>query len=88
MDILQDRFGDHGNNELLNEREEVAVGVAHNLVELPLLVVVETGELVHTAQWIGQETLGEIEVLAGEDLVLLPRHLLGGGETSLIRVGV
>jgi len=57
MDILQDRFGDHGNNELLDEREKVAVGVAHNLVELTLLVVVETGDLVHTAQCIRQETL-------------------------------
>jgi hypothetical protein len=79
---------DHGNNELFDKREDMAVRVAHNLVQLTLLGVIQRCDVVNTAQPVRQETLREIESLAPQDFVFFPRDLLGVVETILVRVVV
>jgi hypothetical protein len=64
----------------------MAVGVAHDLVQLALLVVVQTCDVVNTTQSIRQETLREIEILSCKNIVLFPRYLLGIVETFLVGV--
>ncbi len=84
--VLQRRLRHHGNNKFLHESEDMAVGVAHDLVQLALLVVVQTCDVVNTTQSIRQETLREIEILPCKNIVLFPRYLLGIVETFLVGV--
>ena len=64
-------------DELLDEGEDVAVGIADDLVQLALLVLVETGDLVDTRQLVRQEALRVVEVPVLQDVVFLPRDLEG-----------
>ena len=54
---FSDAVDDGGNDNLLDEGKEVAVCVAHDLVQLTLLIVVQTGDVVYASQLIGQEAL-------------------------------
>ena len=57
IDILQGLLGYGGDDELLHEGEDVAVGVAHDLIHLEFLGVVQTSDIVDAAQPVGQEAL-------------------------------
>src|SRR5215510_885639 len=53
---------DHGDDVLLDEGEDVAVGVAADLVEQALLAVVEAADAGDAGDALGKERLGEVEV--------------------------
>jgi hypothetical protein len=59
----------HRHDVLLDEREQVAVAVAADLVEHAPVVVVEAADRFDTGDPFRQEPLGEIEVAAGEAVV-------------------
>ena len=67
---------DQRNDVLLDKGEDVAVAVAADLVEHPLLVVTEAADGVCAGDLLGQERLVEVEVPATEAVVHGPglRH--------------
>ena len=73
---MQGCFRDSGDDEFLDEGEDVEVSVAHDLVELELLLLVEAVDFVNAAEAVRQEALRQIEVSSVEDVVLLPGNLL------------
>jgi len=76
------------NDVLLDVREEVAVRIAHDLVELELLAVLQTADLVHSREPVRKEPLGVVEVPALQDLPLGPGDLERVLQNLRIRVVV
>ena len=64
VNVLTCVIQNHGNDEFLNEREDVAVAVAADLVERPLFVLVQASDIIYPGDPIRQEPFGKIEVSA------------------------
>jgi hypothetical protein len=88
IDVGAGAVHDQGDDVLLDEGEDVAVAVAPDLVEHPLLVVVEAGDAAHPGDAFGQEGLGEVEVAALEAVVHGPGVVDRAFEAGVVAIVV
>ena len=75
VDVLLGGFQGLRNDVLLHVGEDVAVRVAHDLIQLELLAVVQAANVVHSRESIGKKPPGVVEVPALENLALRPGDL-------------
>jgi hypothetical protein len=69
MPILPGDFGHLNRNEFLEATERVSVAEGSNVVERPLLAIVEKCEVLGAHPRIRHRSPGGIETAAGEDIV-------------------
>src|SRR5262249_33069156 len=84
VDVSLGSFESLRNDVFLDVREDVAVRVAHDLVQLELLVVVQAADVVRSSEPIGKKPPGVVEIPPLENLALRPGDL----ERVLKDVGV
>ena len=75
VDVLLRGLEGLRNDVFLDEREDVAIRVAHDLVQLELLVVVQAADAVDPREPVRKEPFRVVEVAAFENLALRPGHL-------------
>src|SRR5262245_20107171 len=81
-------FENHRDDELFDEREEMAVAVAADLVKQPLFSVVEAGDVTHARDAVGEKGLREVEVAVAEDILDRPGSVQRSVETLGVAVVV
>jgi hypothetical protein len=86
IDVAAGVVDHHRHDVLLDEGEDVAVAVAADLVQHPLLVVAQTADGADAGDPVGQERLGEVEVAASEAVVDRPGVLHRTFEAGLVAV--
>jgi hypothetical protein len=86
IDVNAGVIDDHGNDVFLDEGEDVAVGVAADLVQHALLVLAQARDGAHPSDALREEGLGEVEVTATEAVLNSPGVAYLAFETGLVRV--
>src|ERR1700719_2059678 len=84
MPILPGHFGHLNGNEFLIVTEQVSVTEGSNVVERPLLAIVEKCEVLGPHPRIRHRSPGAIETRCGEDIVDGPRNPLRCGDDRRI----